>query len=82
MTSRIILSQIKRTCALRTAIVPQISNQAIKRSLMTKSHMWANRMKPQRFGSLLGSQQGKCNRSYSQGHVYSRVLSPFNVYSD
>jgi hypothetical protein len=62
MTSRIILSQIKRVSALRTAIVPQINSHAVKRSLMTKSHIWANRMKPQQFGSLLGSQQGKRQR--------------------
>jgi hypothetical protein len=84
MTSRIILSQIKRVSALRAAIIPQINNNVAKRSLMTKSHIWSNRMKPQQFGSLLGSQQGKGNkyRFYSICSCFSLYPSPYNVHSN
>ncbi len=59
MTSRIILSQLKRVATLRTAIIPHINNHAVKRSLMTKNTLWANRINTHKVGSLLGSQQGK-----------------------
>jgi hypothetical protein len=60
MTSRIILSQLKRAATLRTAsLVPQVSNYTIKRTLMTKNLLWANRMNTHKVTSLLGSQQGK-----------------------
>lgn len=60
MTSRLILSQFKRASALRTtSFVPQLVNCVPKRTLLTKSFAWNNRMRPHHVTSLLGSQQGK-----------------------
>lgn len=58
MTSRIILSQLKRVSALRTSIVPQAMHYTPKRTLLSKNYIWANRMKAQQATSLLGRQQG------------------------
>lgn len=59
MTSRIILSQLKRVSTLRASIVPQAMNYAPRRTLLTKNLVWANRMKAQQTASLLGRQQGR-----------------------
>lgn len=59
MTSRIILSQLKRTAALRAAILPQFTQHAVKRTMMTKNNLWANRINTHKVSSLLGSQQGE-----------------------
>lgn len=58
MTSRIILSQLKRVSALRASVIPQAMHYAPKRTLLTKNYIWANRMKAQQATSFLGRQQG------------------------
>lgn len=59
MTSRLVLSQLKRIATLRSAALPQMTNHVVKRSLMTNTNMlWANRIQTHKVSSLLGKQQG------------------------
>lgn len=59
-----ILSQLKRTATLCTStLLPQVNNHTVKRSLMTKNLLWANRMNAHKVTSLLGSQQGRFSMS-------------------
>ncbi|KAG2234421.1 scaffold protein Nfu/NifU N terminal-domain-containing protein [Thamnidium elegans] len=58
MTSRLVLSQLKRITTLRSAVIPQLTNHAVKRSLMTNTNiLWGNRVNAHKVSSLLGKQQ-------------------------
>lgn len=76
MTSRLVFSQLKRIATLRSAVIPQLTNHSVKRSLMTNTNnLWGNRVNAHKVSSLLGKQQGTYIYTHTERERYIFLLT-------